>query len=501
MDRSRNYLTKSRYINSMGCQTFHWLAVHDPLPYFEPEPGSIQAIGTAIGEHACKLFPGGVLVEEAAFEHQKALETTQKLMADETVPAIFEACLEYKNIRIWVDILERLPNNQWGLREVKSSTSVKEYHTHDVALQLHVLEGCGLTVASAELIHINRHYIRGAGEIEWDQLFVRQELMGFLPPVEDNIQAAFDVLHQEDAPAPIYTSECKKCDFYDTCCGDKPEDWILHLPRLTSKKFQQLTDLGIESARDIPTDFSLTANQATVRKVWQTDKPFISDNLPKALKQFQRPAYYLDFETFAPALPLYEGSRPFQNMPFQWSLHHMDEDDTLTHWEFLADGDENPAYSFTKTLVDRLAFTDGPIIVYSSYERQILNGVKENFPEFAEEIDNLISRLQDLLLIARGYTYFKEYKGSFSIKAVGPTLAPTVRYDALDHVNDGLGAAYAFETIAAGLLIDEEVQTLRQALIDYCTLDTLAMVEVHSSLLQLSSDAKPEQGDLFPPQD
>ncbi len=135
------YLTKSRYMQGLACQKWLWLGWHEPLPYEEPEEGSIQAVGTSIGEHATKLFPGGVLIDQEAWEHKQAIERTSRLVADDTVSSIYEAAFEFDNVRIRVDVLERLPDGYWGIREVKSSTSVKDDYINDIAVQLYVLEG------------------------------------------------------------------------------------------------------------------------------------------------------------------------------------------------------------------------------------------------------------------------------------------------------------------------------------------------------------------------
>lgn len=486
------YLTKSRYVTGQKCPKWAWQGFHDPLPYADPDPGTPQAVGTVVGEKARLLFPGGVLVEEGPYEHKQAVERTTALMDDPSVPAIFEAAFEFQNIRICVDILHRLPDG-WGIIEVKSSSGVKEQYLDDLAVQTHVLIGCGVALKSIELAHVNSDYVRGANGIDWSQLFTRVNLAAdvndALPEVPGKAVALLDMLAQPSPPDIEPGKDCDKdCDFWERCTANKPVDWIIKLPGIRKPLFDRLVTDGYEAISDIPTDNPLNATQETVRRVLVSGEPYISPDLPKTLKEFELPAFYMDFEAVGPAIPLYEGTSPYKALPFQWSLHHQDEAGSLTHWEFLASGATDPRREFAETLIAALEGTEGPIIVYSSYEKTTLNGLIKTFPNLAYPLNAIIDRLADLLKVVKGYTYFEGYEGSFSIKTVGPSLAPNVDYKDLDHVNNGLAAAATFERIANGTLEpDEDAITLRSALLEYCKLDTLAMVEVHRKLMELAT--------------
>jgi hypothetical protein len=207
-----------------------------------------------------------------------------------------------------------------------------------------------------------------------------------------------------------------------------PEDWIDRLPQLSKVKFEELSDQGVGSIREIPDDYKLNKIQQRVRKVWLNEKPYISSGLPEALRELALPASYLDFETMSPAIPLYPETRPFQQTPFQWSLHHVNQEGQAMHEEFLALGDINPKLEFVTTLIDALAGTDGPIVVYSGFEKNTLNNISEQLPDFAIDIQSIIDRLVDLLPVVRENTYFRDYNGSFSIKSVTPVLAPHLSY-------------------------------------------------------------------------
>lgn len=203
--RENPYLTKSRYVDGLVCPKLLWLGWHEPTPYEEPEPGSPAAVGIEIGKHAQKLFQGGVLVEAPPWEHEKAVTQTKELMEDPTVSALFEAAFEYENIRVRVDVLERVASDLWGIREVKSGTSVKPEHVDDAAIQFFVLQGLGLDIQSVELVHVNKDYVLGGDGINWLEYFNRtdisQNVSALMVDIEDQIADQFAVLHNPDVPS------------------------------------------------------------------------------------------------------------------------------------------------------------------------------------------------------------------------------------------------------------------------------------------------------------
>jgi predicted RecB family nuclease len=485
MPPKKPYLTKSKFLYGLHCPKRLWFSHHDPLPWSEAPPGSPMAVGTTFGIEAQKLFPGGVLVDEKPWEYEAAAARTRDLMADKTVPAIFEAAFDYEDIRIRADVMERRPRNRWRLHEVKSSTSVKEEHIPDVTVQAYVLKGSDVKLEGVGLLHVNNEYVHGGGDIDWTEIAtivdLTDESMDLLPDIPVTADEHLTILRKRKAPEIAPGRHCGNCDYWDRCTEDKPEDWVFYLPRVGTL-FDRLTKEGIESIRDIPDDYGLTNKHAVIRGVLISGKEHVSPDLWKAIENFGPPAFYLDFETMGPALPLYAGTRPYQYIPFQWSLHHVDGKSKVTHAEFLADGGDDPRREFTETLIKALRGSDEPIIVYSPYEKTLLTKMAGLFPEHADAIDELIARLRDLLPVTRDHVYHADFRGSFSLKAVAPALFPELDYGELDHVAEGMQAAAAFQAIAEGEITGEEQATLRQALLDYCRLDTLALVEVHRAL-------------------
>lgn len=485
--RSKKYLTKSRHMTGLACPKKLWLSVHEPVPYEDAPAGSPMAVGIEVGQKAWELFPGGIYVDQKPWEHQAAVTRTKELINKADVPAIFEGAFEYDGVRIRADVLERLPDGSWGLHEVKSTGSLKPDHYYDIAVQVHVLQGAGVNLSAYGLIHINTDYVRGKREINWIKFFKRQDLTGDLDEILEEtpglITENHQILRKRKAPEVEPFKNCGDCDYWDGCTANKPDDWVIQLPGLKGAQYQTMRDHGIEAVSDIDDDYHLTGNQARARQVILSGQEYVSPDLWKPLKKCGPPAYYLDFETMMPAIPLYPGTRPYQTIAFQWSLHHVNRNGKVTHQEFLASGNADPQRECAETLVHALSSNKQPVIVYSSYEKTTLNRLASFFPDLKEAIDGIVDRLQDLLKITTGYIYQADFHGSFSLKSVAPALVPSLSYADLDGVSEGLGASAGFLSIADGSLEDNrEREALRQGLLEYCKLDTLALVEVHQVL-------------------
>jgi hypothetical protein len=488
------YLTKSRFLAGLQCEQRLWNAYHDPLPYAEPEPGSPLAVGIEIGRKARALFPGGALVASPPWEHARGVALTRSLMAQPDVPAIFEAAFEFDTIRVRVDVLERLADGAWGLREVKSATSLKPENVQDAALQLHVLRGCGVPVASIEIVHVNRDYERGENGIDWPAFFrhtdVTKETEAVQAAVEATIRRQHAVISWSTAPAVRPSRHCKtpyECEYWSRCTAEKPDDWVFQLPRISAEQLASLEAAGYESIRAIPEDWALNATQARVRDVLVSGEPYVSPDLRKALHGLAPSCFYLDFETMNLAVPLYPGTRPYQQIPFQWSVHRADGHSRLTHHAFLADGRTDPRRELAEALLAILAGSSAPIIAYNAgFEARVLRELAVVLPEFAAALIDIAGRLRDLLPVMRGYVYHPGFRGSFSLKAVAPALVPDLDYSDL-LIADGGTASATFARIAAGQLgPDEDEATLRRELLRYCEQDTRAIVELHHTICNLS---------------
>jgi hypothetical protein len=213
-------------------------------------------------------------------------------------------------------------------------------------------------------------------------------------------------------------------------------------------------------------------------KVWR------SRHLPVALAHLLPPISFIDFETFNPAIPLYSGTRPYQRLPFQWSLHSDNGSGDLDHHEFLATGDVDPRRKFSETLLAATERLTGPIATWSSFEASTLRELAETFPDLAEHLDGVIGRLVDLLPICRNNVVHPRFRGSYSIKSVLRAVAPDLSYEDLNIGEGGAASAAFYQIVADPKLTPEARNGLRQALLKYCELDTLALARVHRWLLQ-----------------
>lgn len=495
-------LSKSRYLAGRQCSRRVWLACHEPG--LAPDPGpALQALfdaGHEVGRRAHALFPNGVLVPEGPGEHAAAVQRTRALLEMEAVPALFEAAFEHAGVRIRVDVLERLGRHRgrvrWGLREVKATTDVKDVHLVDCAVQHWVLEGCGLRVGSVELVHLNREYVRGEGEVEWPACFRRRDLTRAVQAerarVPEHLEAMRRHLTEPTEPEVEPNGHCFEpfeCPFWDHCTRDKPDDWIFHLPRARSGALEALRAIGVERIAEIPDDHPLTRTQRRIRDVVRRGRPYVSERLARVVRAAGPPAHYLDFETTAPPIPLYPGTRPYHTVPFQWSLHSDPGWGELVHRDFLGDGKSDPRRAFAETLLAALGSDDAPVLVYSHFERTVLSGLSALFPDLEPGLARLQARLFDLLPVVREHVYHPDFGFGFSLKNVAPALSPGFGWDDLEDVADGGTASAAFAALATGAVPAAYSHRLRLALRTYCARDTRALVELHRALRELAGGA------------
>ena len=392
-------------------------------------------------------------------------------------------------MRIRVDILERTGNESWNLVEVKSSTSVKDLYYPDVAVQHYVLEGCGLKISRAGILHINNQYVYDGLRLDLKALFVFKDLSDQIkamqPEIPHRLAALKAILANSDAPDIQPSRHCSKpyaCEFWDHCTKDMPEFWVFDINGISQTRLNELARLGIEKISDIPDTFPLGEIQNRIRTSVINQQDAISDELKAELDKMQYPIHFLDFETVAPAVPRYADTRPYQTLPFQWSDHILDEDGQLVHREYLCSEDKDPRQEFTHTLIKALE-TAGSIVIYTSYETGVLNSLIEHFPQHADELQSFIGRFIDLHAIIRNNYYHPKFYGSFSLKSVLPALLPEMTYDTLA-IQDGIQAALEYQRMIDSSAASEEKDRIRKDLLTYCGQDTLAMVKMREVLLK-----------------
>jgi len=479
-------LSKSKFVAGHQCLKRLYLQIHEPDVAGEADEKT-QAVmeqGHEVGRWAQKMFPGGLLIEAGHEELDKALTQTKEAMPNKHLPAVFEGAFVYDKILARVDILKRLPRDRWRLVEVKSSNSLKDYHLYDVAIQRHILEGCGFRVIPC-LMHLNREYVYDGKQYDLKKLFVVHDLTDETKAIEkevkDLIREERKVLARGTPPDIEPGSQCMNpytCEFYGHCNKPLPMDHVENLPGLSAKNLEKLAALGIESIAGIPKDFPLTDRQRRAWECAKTGKPWFGKGLKKALADLRYPLYFMDFETLGVALPRYAGMSPYDQIPFQWSVHVQRKPAAdLEHFEFLPEEDVDPRLAFVMALCPVLG-KKGSIIAYNSgFESGCLESLAEWFPKYRNEITDIQKRLWDLLPVMRDHVYHSAFCGSFSLKSVLPALVPEMSYDGME-VAEGNDAGLAWEKMVHSKVGSAERKRLREALLTYCKQDTLAMVRL-----------------------
>jgi len=484
-------LSKSRFGAGLQCHKRLYLECYSPKLADPIDPGQ-QAIfdsGTAVGELARERIPGGRLIEEQYYRHTRAAATTKEALADRSIPAIYEAAFTFDDIRVRLDILVRKGGGVFDLVEVKSSTSVHEEHIPDVAIQLYVAEGAGIRIRRAILLHIDSDYVYEGGPYDLSRLFrledVTREARDFVRSAAPVALADMrQALKQNAAPLIEIGRHCTRpyrCGFYGHCREGAPEHHIEQLPRAGAGLLDELLEAGIRDIGDIPAAYpGLSALQQRVRDCVATGQPYVDRELRAALHEITYPLHFLDFETFNQALPVYSGTRPYQVIPFQWSLHIRDRGGGLRHHSFLTDGDGDPREAFAASLLDAVE-SEGTIVTYSSYEQTVIRKLADDLPGYAERLLVLNMRILDILEVLRAYYYHPDFHGSYSLKVVLPVLVPDAGYHDLD-IQEGTQASLAFAQIVAPETGEREKERLRDVLLSYCQRDTEAMVWIFDAL-------------------
>jgi predicted RecB family nuclease len=397
-----------------------WYQCYDPQLASEVSPAK-QAIfntGHEVGKMATRLYPDGRLVEEDHFHHQDAVRSTEKLMNDPQVPAIFEAAFFSDNVRVRADIIERRDDGSWNLVEVKSSTSVKHVYITDVAIQYHVLKGSGVKINRAGILFINNQYLYDGHELDLESLFsysdLTEQVVGMQAEIEVLLKELGEMLACGRAPDIQPSRHCMRpylCEFWDYCTRNMPEFWVLNLNGITQERLDELAEIDVQDIRDIPDSFQLTPIQDRIRTSVKKQTQYISDELEKELTDVIYPIHFLDFETASSAIPRYANTRPYQAVPFQWSNHILNEDGTLQHHAYLCREDKDPREEFTVTLLEELA-KEGTIFIYTTYEKTIIGQLAQHLPQYHDQLNETLSRFKDLCDIIRKHYYHAKFHGS-----------------------------------------------------------------------------------------
>jgi hypothetical protein len=479
--------SKTRFIAGLQCKKQLHLRVHH-AELASPTQKPATLTGQVAEAHAHLEFPDGILVERDRTGVNPFSET-QRLMTDPSVTTLFEAGILDDNLALFVDVLTR-NGNGWVVTEIKASTRIKDAHIDDVTIQALALKRAGITINRFELMHVNNGFVY-AGAHDYRGLFVREDItervMNHIPSIERSLD---ELLAVADGPLPqrFIGSHCKnpyECPYRHYCAEKDTEYPVGTLPN-GYRVAEKMHARGIHDIRDIPIDELSSEIHLRVRRAVIAGNPELLAGAKEALAELVYPRFYLDFECIQFAIPIWEGTKPFSQNPFQWSCHIEHENGELTHHEFLDTSGNNPRRAFAESLLE-VCGDNGPIIVYNaSFEKRIIRETAAEIPELADRLLALSERVFDLLPVVKQHYYHPMMKGSWSIKAVLPALVPELKYSDLGAVQDGTQAQSVYFALINGETTESEKATSRQDLLDYCRLDTLAMVKIVAAILGYS---------------
>jgi len=484
----RKLLSKSKYLNGLQCHKYLWLLFNDKDKIPQPDASTQHVFdeGHRIGELAKQLFPGGIDLSNKDFIGN--LEKTRESLSIRS--PLFEPGFYTDGYFSRLDIFNPVGDGTWDIYEVKGSTSVKDINIHDVSFQRHCAQKAGLEIHKCFIVHINNQYVKN-GDIDVQQLFtiedITEQVEAVASGVEDRSEEMWEIIASSTCPDIGIGPHCSApYDCPVTWCREcLPEHNIFNLYRGGKKCFDMFNS-GIFFVKDIPSDIKLSAVQRIQQTCETNEQPYIDK---EAIKEFigllQYPLYYLDFETFNPAIPIYDGTRPYQKIPFQFSLHIVSNPGTKPeHHGFLGDGTGDPRSAFLAKLKSVIG-NHGNIVVYNqSFEKGVLTELGKAFPEHIDWVKETCDRVIDLYAPFRSFSYYHPIQqGSASIKNVLPALTGK-GYNDLD-ISKGDDASLAFFDTVMGNYTEDEKQKVRQDLEKYCSLDTEGMVWIVEKISEL----------------
>jgi hypothetical protein len=465
-------LSKSRFISGLQCHKQLWWRVHEPeAPELVPDVAhrALFDQGHLVGARARDRFPGGVLVDTHQSDFAGRVAQTQAALAAQA-PAIFEAAFCVDDIFVAVDVLEHAARG-WTLVEVKSSTGVKQHYLPDAAIQTHVLRRFGLHVERVEIMHLNRE----CRFPDLTNLFVRVDVTDDVEAILPDVRCASAAqLRMLEGPIPdvVTGHHCEApypCPFDARCWPVAPEHHVRTLYGIGSR------------AADTPFSSITERQRRSVREGLLIVEPSLRD----ALDAVRYPLAVLDFETVQLAIPVWNGCRPYEQVPVQFSCHVVTRQNGVVHHEWIADDAGDPRREIATRVVESCRGAEVVVAYHAPFEKSILGQLAEAVPEHAEALADIQDRLVDALPLVRDHVYHPAFGGSFSLKAVLPALVPGMGYDDLEIPNGGVASAKLQRLLFDDEISSAEREQTRQALLAYCAVDTLGVVRLIERLGEL----------------
>lgn len=489
------YLSKTRYCNALQCKKMLWLKQNMEEAFDDSVMN--QAIldrGNQVGDLAMGLF--GDYVEIPYGKSSEMVKATEEELA-KGAKVIAEASFTYDGLFCSVDIFKQAEDGTYEIYEVKSSSKVNEIYVDDAAYQYYLLTKAGYEISKVTIVHINNEYVRH-GELELDKLFhqkpVTEEVKAKKAEVETNIAEMRVYMEQENEPADgigLHCFEPYDCGFFSHCCGEMPSPNIFDISRINKEKAFDCYYKGwtsFEALRENKVKLSDKQQVQVDTEVLDLEPTINKEEIRAFIEGVSYPMYFLDFESCQEAVPSYDGESPFDQLTFQYSLHILHEDGRLEHKEYLAYPGEDPRPKLAKQMCEDIP-NDGCVVAYNAgFEKGRIKEMAALCPDLAEHLNIMRGSFVDLMTpFSKKWYYTREMQGSYSIKYVLPALFPDdpeLDYSNLPGVKKGDQASNAFiEMMTAE---PEEVERLRHELLEYCKLDTYAMVKIWQKLKEVT---------------
>lgn len=482
-------LTKSKYKIGLNCTKSLWLEYNQKeiLPKIDESSKFRIEQGFQVGNLAKQYFKEGFEIQEV--DILKTLNITKQGLNKHKI--IFEAGFMYENSFTRADILIKQKDNSYKVIEVKSSTykdKIKKEHIQDLAYQKYIYEKCGLNISSYNLMLLNSEY-KKQDELDLNELFtivnVTDELEKEFEKVKENIKLFHKIINQQEFDENLNNCESpKSCPYPNIHWNNLPKNNVFNL-YYGSKKSKELYQIyNILDIKNIQDEVKLTPKQQIQIKATKNNETYLDRyKIQKFIDSLEYPLYFIDFETFQTPIPHFKNTSPYQKIPFQFSLHIKNSPTSkLEHIEFLQTKNQDPRLEFYQKIQKNIK-NQGSIIVYNqAFEKSILNQIAKEFPQFEQEIKKINERFIDLLDIFKNFHYYNpNQQGSCSIKKVLPSILPEFTYEGLEISNGDSASIEYFKTLTS----KKDNSKVFNALLEYCELDTLAMVKILEELERL----------------
>ena len=486
------YLSKSKYCLGYQCLKLLWLKKNKPEEEEITDNSSVFENGNQVGELAKGLFGDYINIEYG--DLSKMITDTLDVISKNNVCNICEASFNYNNNFCSVDILKK-NNNSYEIYEVKSSTHVNDIYLEDASYQYYVLSNLGYKVDKVCIVYLNSSYVRD-GELDIDKLFniedVTDTCISKLDEVAKRIKEINNICDSDKELGDSVSINCfdpYPCPFFKYCTKHLTSPNVFNIDSMRKNKMIEYYDRGITSFNDlINEDLNPRYLEQIDYEINNKPDKIEIDEIKSFLSTLNYPLYFLDFETYQQTIPLYDGISPYQQIPFQYSLHYIEEfGGELKHTEFLAESGVDPRRSLAEALVKDIPMDVCTLAYNMSFEKNVISKLAELYPDLSNHLLNIKDNIKDLEVpFAKRNYYNKLMKGKSSIKYVLPALFPDdpdLDYHNLEGVHNGSEAMNAFANLEK--LSKEEQLVIRNNLLKYCCLDTYAMVKIYYKLLEV----------------